>query len=255
MPEHHRNQTTIHNPAYSEHYSHHHRTNQSPASLIQVRQPEKNRRSQHRDPSDCSQSRQHGHRKTPIKKLFAESCCHRKYQKRKQFYRGLWQDPLRDHLNSSSRARRQPTNVPQIKPVECRNRRSADNRTNCQPGPLTGRQPQFSSRVPVNPRPPGHHRHNQPLKRNGGGVKYDPFHRPDLRHCQQCLQASPPTPWKHHAKHEKDQPDIPSHPPIRTCSRSTRNPPCCLRTRECYEQTRASILIMPMHQEGIWRHK
>src|SRR5712664_4390550 len=70
----------------------------------------------------------------------------------------------------------------------------------------------------MRPSAPRHHRRGQPLKANRRGVQNETLHRADLRHRHQLLQARATAPRQNHAKNEKNQSDVPRHPPIRTLS-------------------------------------
>src|SRR5882672_4051445 len=68
----------------------------------------------------------------------------------------------------------------------------------------------------MRPSAPRHHRRGQQLKANRRGVQNETLHRADLRHRHQLLQVRATAPRQNHAKNEKNQSDVPRHPPIRT---------------------------------------
>src|SRR5260370_32616220 len=82
------------------------------------------------------------------------------------------------------------------------------------------RQNKLEGRETVRPCTPGHHRDGKPLEGNGRSVKGEPLHRADVWHRQQLLHANTSAPRQNQAEHEKDKPDVPGHPRMRTLSGS-----------------------------------
>src|SRR5216683_2245854 len=161
-----------------------------------------------------------GHGEPAIEKLLAESRCDRESKIRKQFYSGLRKNPFRNGLKRAPRFSGNSPHAPQVEPLKSRNRRGADNRGNKDYGSVRDRQTKLGGRETVRPGTPRHHRDGKPLKGNGRGIKDKPLHRADLGHGQQFFHAHSPTPRQNHAEHEKNQPEVPRHPRIRTLSAS-----------------------------------
>src|SRR5229473_4630929 len=161
-----------------------------------------------------------GHGEPAIEKLFAESRGNREREIGKHFHGGLRQDAFGKSLKRAPRFEGQFPRAPQVQPLKSRNRRGADNRSNKKPGSIRERQAKLGGRESVRPGAPGYHRDGEPLKGDGRSVKGESLHRADVRHGQQFLHAHSSAPRQNQAEHEKDEPDVPGHPRIRTLSAS-----------------------------------
>src|SRR6202521_1598668 len=161
-----------------------------------------------------------GHGEPAIEKLLAESRRNREREIGKQLHRGLWQDPFRNGLKRAPRFDGNSPYTPQVQPLKSRNGRGADNRGNKNPGSVMDRQTKLGGRKSVRPRTPCHDSDGKPLKGDGRGVQPKPLHRVDVWQRQQFLHAHSSAPRQNHAEHEKDEPNVPGHPRIRTLSAS-----------------------------------
>src|SRR6266481_10065881 len=161
-----------------------------------------------------------GHDEPAIEKLLAESRCDRESKIRKQFYRGLRKNPFRNGLKRAPRFSGNSPDAPEVQPLKGGNRRGANNRGDKNSGSIMDRQTKLGGRETVRPGTPCHHRDGKPLKGNGRGIKDKPLHRADLGHDQQFFHAHSSTPRQNQTEHEKDEPDVPGHPRIRTLSAS-----------------------------------
>src|SRR3979490_68514 len=163
---------------------------------------------------------QDGDREPAIKKLLAKSRGYRERKIGKQLYGRLRQDSLRQGLKRAPPFYGNSPHAPEVRPLQRRDGRGADNRGNEDPGSALHRETELRGRESVRPGAPPYDRHRKPLKGNGRGVKPEPFHGRDVRHGEEFLYAHPPAPRQKQAQYEKNQPDVPGHPPIRTLSLS-----------------------------------
>src|SRR6266852_1449423 len=161
-----------------------------------------------------------GHGEPAIEKLLAEPRCDREGKIRKQFYSGLRKNPFRNGRKRAPRCSGNPPHAPQVEPLKSRNRRSANNRGDKNSGSIMDRQTKLGGCETVRPGTPCHHHDGKPLKGNGRGIKDKPLHRADFGHGQQFFHAHSSTPRQNHAECEKNQPEVPRHPRIRTLSAS-----------------------------------
>src|SRR5260370_25600986 len=175
------------------------------------------------------------HSEPAIEELLAESRCDRESKIRKQFYRGLRKNPFRNGLKRAPRFSGNLPHAPQVEPLKSSNRRGANNRGDKNSGSIMDRQTKLGGRETVRPGTPCHHRDGKPLKGNGRGIKDKPHHRADLGHGQQFFHAPSSTPRHNHAECQKNPPEVPVHPRIRTLSASAAQVStvllCCAQAR------------------------
>src|SRR6266849_9061856 len=161
-----------------------------------------------------------GHGEPAIEELLTESRCSRESKIRKQFYSGLRKNPFRNGLKRAPRFNRNSPHAPQVQPLKSCNGRGANDRGDKNPASIMDSQTKLGGRESVRPGTPCHHRAGKPLKGNGRGIKDKPLHRADLGHGEQFFHAHSSTPRQNQAEHEKNQPEVPRHPRIRTLSAS-----------------------------------
>src|SRR6266851_943997 len=175
------------------------------------------------------------HGEPAIEKLLTKSRCHCEREIGEQLHRGLRQDPFRDGLKRAPGFDGYSPHAPQVHPLKSRDRRGADNRGNKNSGSVMDRQTKLGGSETVHPCTPCHHRDGKPLKGNGRGIKGKPLCRADVWHRQQFLHAHTPAPRQNQAKHEKDEPDVPGHPRIRTLSTSVAQVTKVPRSRSVFD--------------------
>src|SRR2546422_8715036 len=161
---------------------------------------------------------QGGQGKPSVEKLFENSCRNREREIGEQLHRGLRQDPFRKGLERASRSEGKFPSTPQFQPLKSRNRRGPDDRGDKNSASVRNGQTKLRGRKSVSPCAPCHYCDREPLKGNGRGVERKPLRSADLRHRQQFFRPRSSTPRQDHAEHEKNQPDVPGHPRMRTLS-------------------------------------
>src|SRR5260370_4514427 len=194
-------------------------------------EPEEDGGNQHHCPSLESYTHEDGHGEPAVEKLFAKSCGNREREKGKEFRGGLGQDWFGEGLQKARGFTWKFPYAPQIQPLNGRDPQGADDRGEKNPASVVNCQTKLGGRKTVRPRPPSHHRDREPLKSNGGGVERKPLRSADVRHGQQLFRPHSSTPRQNHAEHQKDEPEVPRHPRMRTLSLSvaqvTRVPTAC----------------------------
>src|SRR2546427_7066583 len=159
-----------------------------------------------------------GHGEPAVKKFFTESRGYRKRKIGEQLHRGLRQDPFRKGLERASRFDGKFPYTPQVQPLKSRNRRGADDRGDKNSASVRNGQTKLKGRKSVSPCAPCHYSDREPLTGNGRGIERKPLRSADLRHRTQVLRPHSSTPRQDHAEHEKNQPEVPGHPRMRTLS-------------------------------------
>src|SRR5260370_25063134 len=197
-------------------------------------EPEKHGGNQHYRPSLQSYMYEDGHGEPAIQKLFAKSCGNREGEVGKQLHGRLRQDPFRKGLQRAPRFNGNSPHTPQVQPLKGGDRQGADDGGEKNPASAVNCQTKLGGRKTVRPCPPSHDRDREPLKGNGQCVERKPLRSADEWLGQQFFRPHSPAPRQNHAEHEKDQPDVPGHPRIRTLSASVaqgETAPWCASTK------------------------